>query len=76
MSSFLKLQGVLLNKRNIQRVDILPDMYRIMVTTHETRGWTVFGVGAISSHNVHYDVVKDKHHTDYQTVSDWIKSLY
>jgi hypothetical protein len=76
MTSFLKLQGVLLNKRNIQRVEILPDLYRIVITPHTTTGWAAFGAGFMSSHNTRYEVRKDMHKQDYQTVSDWIKSLY
>lgn len=76
MTSFLKLQGVLLNKRNIQRVEILPELYRIVLTPHITSGWTAFGSGCMDTNITHYDIRKDVHGQDYQTISDWMKSLY
>ena len=72
MSSFLKLQGLLLNKRNIQRIEINPDRFRVVITP-VTRGWNIFGFGVISTDTQYYDICKEKNPDNYQTISKWME---
>lgn len=74
--SFLKLQGLLLNKRYIQRIEIKPNLFRIIISNPQLAGFGILGSGQLQSYSTHYEISKLTDPDDYQTVSDWIQSTY
>lgn len=75
MTKFLRLSTALINIGRINRVWIGPKAYQIYFSNPNISGFTLFGVGILSSNQESIHVMEKYHPEDYAIVSDWISSI-
>ena len=76
MTKFLKLNNMLLNTNNIQKILIQPNKYYIHITDLKFSGSSLsispFGFGRISSFHERIEVCENKNPNQYKIVSEWM----
>lgn len=76
MKQFIKLSHFIININHIKNIHILPEnKYYIYITSHKFSGFCFYGTGILSSDDEKIIVCHKKTPDDYNTITDWIKSI-
>lgn len=80
MNRFIKFSKLIINTKNIQRVDIKPNQYTITYTNSDIFGMVLAGYGYIESSNKkiilsNESEQSDENKLDYEIFDKWIKSI-
>jgi hypothetical protein len=73
MSKFLKLSTRLINVRNIERIGIREDSFKIHVTNNSATGFMIYGSGYYSNDPLSYIIDRVFDPEDFRTVKKFIK---
>ena len=75
MVNFIKLSSLIINSLKISRIEILDNKYFIHLTNDKIDGFLLFTNGFINTIHDTIEVCKDKHPTDYNSLTEWINRI-
>ena len=71
MSSFIKLNNIVLNTRYITNIKIYQDLYRVRIISNHS-GHIFLGFGFFDPEESFLDISKEINEEDYVKITEWI----
>lgn len=75
MKNFINLSSRVINKLYISEIIKTPNKYYIYINNHSFSGFTLFGVGLISSNQNILEICEKKDKNDYDIITEFIKKI-